>query len=140
MATFHCLRSPLKAEAISKGHLVRIVPLVTNPIRCYYGPWEYTQSPTFFNTTSLPSLHHIITTNSNTPDRNLLSHNSMSSRHVKSFSTIYIDLLEGMSVTCATFHRLRSPLKMEKINTVARKVGRLHSQSTCKKSRRKEEP
>ncbi len=31
------------------------------------GPWECTQSPAFFNTTSLPSLHHIITTNPKPP-------------------------------------------------------------------------
>ncbi len=29
--------------------------------------WEYTQSPAFFNTISLPSLHHIVTTNSEPP-------------------------------------------------------------------------
>ncbi len=66
---------------------------------------------------------------------------SMSSRHVESFSTIHIDLLPYMLVTFATSHRLRSPLKAEaEWNTVARKEGWLHSQSTGKKRRRKEEP
>ncbi len=44
-------------------------------------------------------------------------------------------------VTFATSHWLRSPLKTEAlINTVARKERWLHSQSTRKKRRRKEEP
>ncbi len=41
------------------------------------------------------------------------NHNSMSSRHVKSFSNIRIDLLVCIVVTSATFHRLRFPLKAE---------------------------
>ncbi len=38
----------------------KITPLITNHRLCYKRPWEYTQSPAFFNTTSLPSLHYII--------------------------------------------------------------------------------
>jgi hypothetical protein len=68
-------------------------------------------------------------------------HNSMSSRHVKSFSTIRIDLLSRISVTFATSHWLRSRLKVEaEANTVARKEGRLHSQSTRKQEKKAEEP
>jgi hypothetical protein len=40
----------------------RISLVFTNHIRCYNSPWKYTQSPAFFNITSLPSLQHIITT------------------------------------------------------------------------------
>ncbi len=97
--------------------------------------------PAYFDTTILPSLHHIIATNPKTPNWTLQSHNSMSSRHVKSFSTIRIDLLPPISVTVATSHWFRSPLKAEaQANTVARKEGQLHSQPTRKKRRRKEEP
>jgi hypothetical protein len=96
---------------------------------------EYTQSPAFFNTTSLPSLHHIITTNPEPPTEPS-NYNSMSARHVKSFSTIRVDLLAFISVTLATSHWLRSPSKAEApANTVARKEGRLHSQSTRKKTK-----
>ncbi len=84
------------------------------------------------------SLHHIITTNPN-PRLNppITIDNSMSSRHVKSFSTIHSYLQSLISVTFATSHWLRSPLKAEaRPNTVARQEGRLHSQSTRKKRRR----
>ncbi len=65
----------------------------------------------------------------------------MGSRHVTSFSTIHIDLLSDIVVTFATSHWLRSPLKAEAPwNTNTRQDGRLHSQSTRKKRRRKEEP
>jgi hypothetical protein len=96
--------------------------------------------PPIINTTSLPSVHHIVTTNPKPLDWTLQSHNSMSSRHVKSFSTTRIDLLRYILVTFATSHWLRSPLKAEAPqNTVPRKEGRLHSQSTRKKRRRKDE-
>ena len=75
-----------------------------------------------------------------TPDKTLQSHNSMSLRHFKSFSTIHIDLLYCTLVTFATSHRLRSPLKVVASNTITRKDGQLHLQSTRKKRRRKEEP
>ncbi len=66
------------------------------------------------------------------------NHNRMSSRHVKSFSNTRIDLLPDIAVTAATSHWLRSLLKAEApLNTVARKEGRLHSQSTRKKRWRK---
>jgi hypothetical protein len=62
----------------------------------------------------------------------------ITSRHVKSFSNIRIDLLWYIVLTVATSHWMRSRLKMEaERNTVARKEGRLHSQSTRKKKRRK---
>ncbi len=63
---------------------------------------------------------------------------SMSSRPVKAFSNIHIDSLDCIVVTFATSHLLRSPLKAEALqNTVARKEGRLHSQSTRKKTGQK---
>ena len=100
--------------------------------------WEYTQSPDFFNITSLPSLHHIITTNPKPPTETSNHTIAWASRHVKAFSTIRVDLLCCISVTLATSHWLRSPSKAEAwSNTVARKEGRLHSQSTRKKRRRK---
>ncbi len=62
----------------------------------------------------------------------------MSSRHIKSFFTTRIDLLDRIVITFATSHWLSSPLKAETYwNTVARKEGRLHSQSTRKKRRQK---
>ena len=131
-----------KNHETSSGHLTRISPLPTNPIRCYNAPWGYTQSsPAFFQhhiSTIFTAHHH---QQSQTPDGTLLqSHNSMSSRHVQSFSTIHSDLLSLILVTFATSHWLRSPLKAEaEENTVARQEGRLHSQSTRKKRRRKEE-
>ncbi len=66
------------------------------------------------------------------------NHNSMSSCHVKAFSNMRIDLLYSIVVTFATSHWLRSPLNFwASVNTVARKEGRLHSQSTRKKRSRK---
>ena len=101
------------------------------------GHWEYTQSPALFNTTSIPSLHHIITTNPN-PWLNPPITIAWVSRHVNSFFNICIGLLADISVTVATSHWLRSPLKAEASeNTIARKEGRLHSQLTRKKRRRK---
>ncbi len=68
-------------------------------------------------------------------------HNSMSSRHVKSFHNIRIHLLPFIVVTFATSHWLRSPLKaIASRNTVARKDGRLHSQSTHKKEGGRKSP
>jgi hypothetical protein len=76
-----------------------------------------------------------------TPDETLPSYNSITSRHIKSFSTIHIDLLLDISVTFATFHWVTFPLKLgAEENTVTRKEGRLHSKSVRKKRRRKEEP
>ncbi len=64
----------------------------------------------------------------------------MISRHVMSFSTTRINLLSCIVVTLATSHWLRSPLKAEAAwNTVAKKEGRIHSDSTRKKRRRKED-
>ncbi len=89
-------------------------------------PWESTApSPQCYNNTYLPSLHHIITTNPKTPTEPP-NRNSLSSRHIKSFSTIRIDLLAAILVTFATSHWLRSPLKALAVfwadwNTVARK-------------------
>jgi hypothetical protein len=56
-----------KSMKYHKEHLIKVLPLVTNRIRCYIGHCEYTQSPVFFNTTSLPSSHHNITFNSKPP-------------------------------------------------------------------------
>ncbi len=99
-----------------------ISKFVTNHKRYYNGPWEYTQSPTCFSTTSVPSLHHIITTsiiNTNPNPTEPSNHNSMSSRHANSFSNIRIDLLANILVTSATSHLLMSPLKTEaSANTV----------------------
>ncbi len=73
------------------------------------------------------------------PSTVLFNHNTISSRHVKSFSNIRINLLWGILSTFATSHWWRSPLKAKApANTVARKEGRLHSQPTRKKRRRKE--
>ncbi len=66
------------------GHPIRITPLVTNHRRCYKRPWEYTQSPAFFNTTS-----HQHQTKSPTAS----NHYSMRACHVKAFSNIRSDLL-----------------------------------------------
>ena len=55
------------------------------------------------------------------------NHYSISSRYVKSFSNICVDLLQYIVVTFATSHWLRSRLKAEVLlNTVTRKEGRLH--------------
>ena len=75
-----------------------------------------------------------------TPDKTHQSHNSMSLRHFMSFLTIHIDLLAYITVTFETSHTLRSPLKAELLNTVARKEGRLLSQSTRKKEGRRKNP
>ncbi len=72
------------------------------------------------------------------PPKEPSNHNNMSSRHVKPFSSIRIYSLNSIVVTFVTSHWLRFPLKAEaELNTVARKEGRLHSQSTRKKRRRK---
>ncbi len=77
---------------------------------------------------STPPLYHLYITSSpptQSPDWNLQSHNCMSSRQVKSFSNVRIDLLAELSTSFATFHLLRSPLKAEASeNTVARKEGK----------------
>ncbi len=126
-----------KKHEILSGHLIRISSLGINHIRCDNAPWKYTQSPAWLNITSLPSLHHIFATNPN-PRLNPSNHYCTSSRHVKSFSNICIDLLAYISVTFATSHWFRFRLKaVARSNTVARKEGRLHSQSTRKKRRRK---
>ncbi len=71
-------------------------------------------------------LSTILPPNSN-PDRTL-NRNSMSSRRIKSSSTICIDLLDSKVVTFETSHWLRFPLKTEAIsNTVRRKEGRFYS-------------
>jgi hypothetical protein len=68
------------------------------------------------------------------------NHNNMSSRPVKSPSAIRIDLLPFISVTFATSHWLRSPLKDKaNKNTVATTEGRLHSQSNAQ-DKKAEEP
>ena len=66
----------------------------------------------------------------------------MSSRHVKSFSNIRIDLLEFILVTFATSHCFRSPLKVEApsntvpSNTVARKKKADYIHTTTRKKRK----
>jgi hypothetical protein len=96
-------------------------PLLPNPHIKFNCPWEYTQSPAIFNTTSLPSMRD---NHQPKPPTEPYNHKSMSSRHVKSFSILRIDLLNCISVTFATFHVLRSPLKAEAhSNTVPGKEG-----------------
>ena len=63
--------------------------------------WEYSQSTAFFNTTSLPSLHHIIFTNPIPRLQHQITI-AMSSRHVKSFSNMRLDLLDSIVVTSET--------------------------------------
>ncbi len=99
---------------------------------------------------STPPLYHLYSTSSPpTPNLRLNPPITKPWVHVtssQSFSNMRIDLLLDIVVTFATSHWLRSPLKTEtnlkknvgrQENTVARKEGRLHSQSTRKKSRRK---
>jgi hypothetical protein len=85
-----------------------------------------------------PQKHHNITTKPKLTTEPS-NHNRMSSHHVKSFSNIRIDLLAKISVTFATSHWLRSPLKAElNENTIAKKrrhqEGRLHSQVNTTKN------
>jgi hypothetical protein len=75
----------------------------------------------------------------------VISHTQSSQRPKKAWHLVRITSNNKIPllklVTFATSHRLRSPLKAEvEENTIARKEGRLHLQSTRKKRRRKEEP
>ncbi len=114
------------------GRKMRCSPLVTNHIRCYNAPWEYTQSPAFFNTTSL---YHLYTTSSpptQTPRLNppiTIAWVHVTSSH--SSLNIRIDLLPDVLVTFATFHELRSPLNLyAPKNTIASEEVRLQSLSS----------
>ncbi len=110
------------------GKNVRISPLVTHWICCHNGLWEFTQFPAFFNATSLPSLHHIITTNPNT---RLNPPITIAWVHVASrYSTISIDLQDSIVVTFETSQLLVSRLKTGAFsNTVTGKEDRFYSKS-----------
>jgi hypothetical protein len=76
-----------------------------------WNKWVHTQSHPHSST---PHLYRLYTTSSPPaqPPTEPSNHNSMSSRHVRSFSNIRIDLLDCIVVTFATSHLLRSLLKV----------------------------
>ncbi len=135
------LKQTYRLDAIHAGHTIQ-----TTSTQTLLSPNALVLSPTTTSLAFIPPTNHPTCTHKTihhyhrpqTPDWTFQSHNSVSSRHIKSFSTVNIDLLFCVVKTVATSHWLRSPLKAEADwNTVARKKeNRLHSRSTRKKRRR----